>query len=232
MPSKSARSIVLPANTVIEISTTSSSGRSASGNTERKPAKLDISTRKAGSFDRYITGLIKRIDGDVSMSAKAVAVLDGMITDLATRICISAGEVTRFNKRATVTMRDAQAAILLILKGELGKKAVAESYRAFQVYEKFNKGISSSTSERCQLIFPVPRVSTMLKSKSNLRTGLVPAIMITAALEYVASEILELAAKAIKDVDRSRVMPRFVRMVIDSDAELNRVFPKSAFING
>lgn len=230
MPSRS-KVLTLPANTVIEFTT--SGKESVSGKTsKRKAAVLDTSSRKAGTFDRYISGVIKRIDGNVSLSAKAVAVLDAMITDLGTRICSAAGDVTRFNKRTTVTMRDAQAAILLVLKGELGKKAVAESYRAIQVYEKFNKGISSSTSERCQLIFPVPRVSTMLKSKTNLRAGLLPAIMICAALEYSCSEILELASKAIKEVDRSRIMPRFIRMVIESDVELNRLFPKSSFING
>lgn len=233
MPSKSSRTIVIPSHTKIMITSSTSRSRSDSDKVvHRKPAELDTSGRKAGIFDRYIGCLTKRIDPNLSIASKSVAVLDAMITDLGGRICASAGEVTRFNKRSTVTMRDAQAAIILVLKGEIGRKAAAESYRALQVYEKFNKGISSSTSERCQLIFPVPRVNTMLKGKSNLRSGLHPAIMITAALEYIAGEILELASKAMKDVDRQRVMPRFIRMVIESDCELNRVFPKSHIING
>lgn len=229
MPAKT-RSVTVPANTIIEITASGSrSGVSASG--KRKPVELKHVARKAGTFDRYITQLVKRVDCEMSLSAKSVAVLDGMLTDLGNHICIEAGQITRYNKRTTVTERDAQAAVMLVLKGEIGKKALTEGWRAIQIYDRF-KAVGSSTSEKCQLVFPVPRVSTMLKSKTNLRQGLMPAIFITAALEYIASEIVELAGKALKEVDRSRILPRHIKMVIDSDSELNKVFANSNFING
>lgn len=197
----------------------------------QKHAELQLK-RPAGTFDRYIVRLLKTINPELSISPKTVAVLDAMLTDVGKRICCESASVAKYNKRKTVTLNDAAAGVGLVLRGELGKKAQTEGINANLMYDRFNKGVSSSTSERCNLQLPVPRVQTMLKSHADLRVGLPSAILITAALEYVATEILECANRAMTVADKLRLPPRYIRAVVDADRELSTVFAGASYITG
>lgn len=68
-----------------------------------------------------------------------------------------------------------------------------------------NKTISKTRSSRAGLTFPVGRVHRILrKGKYAPRVGCGSAVYLTAVLEYLSAEILELAAKAATDNGRSR----------------------------
>ncbi|KAL0809802.1 hypothetical protein ABMA28_011298 [Loxostege sticticalis] len=79
-------------------------------------------------------------------------------------------------------------------------------------------------SSRAGLQFPVGRIDKILR-KGNFapRIGGGAPIYLAAVLEYLAAEILELAADAAKDNHKSRVVPRHILFAIRNDEELNRM---------
>jgi len=82
----------------------------------------------------------------------------------------------------------------------------------------------SGTSARAGLTLPAPRVAAFLKRNSGTkRTGASSAIFATAVLEYVASELLESAAKHAAAGKRKRVSVGDVCMAMRSDGDLARV---------
>ncbi len=204
------------------------SGRVVSS--KRAPAQLSVK-RSAGTFDRYLGKLIKVCDPDRGLSAKSVAVLDGLITDLAQRLTGEAARLALYNSRKTITVREVQAAVGLVLKGDLAKRANEEGRRACLMYSRYSSGDSSSTAEKAQLSFPVPRVLSMLKTH-KLRVGLTSAILATAALEYVAAELLSVVCSALKEADKRLILPRYIGMALQSDDDLSRVFPDARVITG
>ncbi|CAH2239832.1 histone H2A, sperm-like [Pararge aegeria] len=87
-----------------------------------------------------------------------------------------------------------------------------------------NNTKSKTRSTRSGLTFPVGRVHRYLrKGKYAPRIGCGSAVYLTAVLEYLSAEILELAAKAAIDNGRSRILPRHIMLAVGNDDELDKM---------
>ncbi|XP_046960459.1 histone H2A, sperm-like [Vanessa cardui] len=86
------------------------------------------------------------------------------------------------------------------------------------------KSKNKTRSSRSGLTFPVGRIHRILR-KGNYapRIGCGAAVYISAVLEYLSAEILELAAKAAQDNGRSRISPRHIMLAIGNDDELDKM---------
>ncbi|XP_075970110.1 histone H2A-like isoform X2 [Anticarsia gemmatalis] len=81
-----------------------------------------------------------------------------------------------------------------------------------------------SRSNRAGLKLPVGRIHRILKNGNYApRVGAGAAVYMTAVLEYLAAEILELAAKAADDNQRTRISPRHILLAVRNDDELNKM---------
>ncbi len=49
-------------------------------------------------------------------------------------------------------------------------------------------------------------------------------VFLTAVLEYLASEILDLAGNICKEESKVRIVPRHIKMAISNDPELSKMF--------
>lgn len=87
-----------------------------------------------------------------------------------------------------------------------------------------------STEKRCRatrsrkagLVFPVGRIHRHLKRATQAaRVTAGAAVYLTAVLEYMATEIVELAGHAVRDTKLNRVRPRHVMLAIRNDTEFN-----------
>jgi len=90
--------------------------------------------RHANSYASYIYKVLKQVHPDTGISRKAMIIMDNFINDIFDRIATEAGRLARYNKRHTITSREVQTAVRLILPGELAKHAVSEGTKAVTKY--------------------------------------------------------------------------------------------------
>ena len=60
--------------------------------------------------------------------------MNSLVNDIFVRIAVEARSLTNKNKRSTITSREIQTAVRLLLPGELAKHAVSEGTKAVTKY--------------------------------------------------------------------------------------------------
>ncbi len=112
--------------------------------------------------------------------------------------------------------------------GKLGKGGRGKAGKSGSgVRDKVNKSL------RAGLNFPVGRVMRLLKKgKFTQRVGQGAPIYLSAVLEYLCAEIMELAGNAAKDNKKNRIVPRHIQLAIRNDDELARLLKNSTISSG
>ena len=100
--------------------------------------KNGIRKRKE-SYKAYIYKVLKQVHPDTGISAKAMGIMDSFVNDIFERIAAEASRLAHYNKRSTISSREIQTSIRLLLPGELAKHAVSEGTKAVT---KFTSSLS------------------------------------------------------------------------------------------
>jgi histone H2B len=87
-------------------------------------------TRRVETYSSYIYKVLKQVHPEFGISKKGMAIMNSFINDVFDRVCTEAGNLCRQNKKATVSSREIQTAVRLVLPGELAKHAVSEGTKA------------------------------------------------------------------------------------------------------
>lgn len=90
--------------------------------------------RTADSYASYIYKVLKQVHPGTGISKKGMVVMDNLVADVFERIAQEAGRLARYNKRHTITSREIQTAVRIILPGEIAKHAVSEGTKAVTKY--------------------------------------------------------------------------------------------------
>ena len=81
-------------------------------------------------FQTLLLQVLKQVHPDTGISSKAMSILNSFIADIFEKIAVETASLARYNKKPTVTSREIQTAVRLILPGELAKHAVSEGTKA------------------------------------------------------------------------------------------------------
>ena len=87
------------------------------------------------SYNIYIYRVLKQVHPDTGVSKRAMSILNSFVADTFERIASEAGRLCKYNKRQTMTAREVQTAVRLVLPGELAKHAVSEGTKAVTKYQ-------------------------------------------------------------------------------------------------
>ena len=92
--------------------------------------KKKRSKKRTESYSTYIYKVLKQVHPDTGISKKGMSIMNSFIGDIFERIAGEAGKLTTYNKKATLSSREIQTAVRLMLPGEPAKHAVSEGTKA------------------------------------------------------------------------------------------------------
>ncbi|GAW10300.1 histone-fold-containing protein [Lentinula edodes] len=89
------------------------------------------------TYSSYIYKVLRQVHPDTGISNKAMAILNSFVNDIFERIATEASKLATYSKKSTISSREIQTSVRLILPGELAKHAISEGTKSVT---KFSAG--------------------------------------------------------------------------------------------
>ena len=114
-------------------------GSSKNASTQKGPKKdkkdkKDVDKKKKQkrheTFSVYIYKVLKQVHQDTGISKKSMNIMNYFINDIFERISLESSKLVRYNKKHTLSAREIQSSVKLLLPGELAKYAIIEGAKA------------------------------------------------------------------------------------------------------
>jgi len=140
----------MPAKAAAEKKPTTAGKAPAKGPAEKKEAGKKTATPASGekkkrgktrkeTYSSYIYKVLKQVHPDTGISNRAMSILNSFVNDIFERVATEASKLAAYNKKSTISSREIQTSVRLILPGELAKHAVSEGTKAVTKYSSSSK---------------------------------------------------------------------------------------------
>lgn len=176
------------------------------------------------ALDTYFPRILEQLGVSTRISRDAKEYLNDLIVRVLHRACLYLVVLAEHATTRTISSRDANTATRLIFHGELGKRAVSEGTKAVTRFVSYNKRKSSRTAskDKANLILPPSRFRAFLSEcapdhRTDIRISPNAVIYLTAVIEYLLAEILEISAK-----DSPKITSEIIRDRISQDDEVSK----------
>ncbi|KAJ8082860.1 histone H2B [Marasmius sp. AFHP31] len=126
-----------PASTASKAPAKTEGAKAAKKTSKPAPADGDKKKRKKSrkeTYSSYIYKVLKQVHPDTGISNKAMAILNSFVNDIFERIATEASKLATYSKKSTISSREIQTSVRLILPGELAKHAISEGTKSVTKY--------------------------------------------------------------------------------------------------
>ena len=101
---------------------------------KKKVEKKAPHKKRAETFSVYIYRVLKQVHPETGISKRSMSIMNSFINDVFERVALEASRLVRYNKKRTLSSREIQTAVRLLLPGELAKHALTEGTKACTKY--------------------------------------------------------------------------------------------------
>jgi len=129
-----------PASTASKAPAKASKAAKKTAGNKNPPAEGEKKKRRKArkeTYSSYIYKVLKQVHPDTGISNKAMAILNSFVNDIFERIATEASKLAAYSKKSTISSREIQTSVRLILPGELAKHAISEGTKSVT---KFSAG--------------------------------------------------------------------------------------------
>ena len=209
------------------------------------------SSKPLVNFQEYILKVLKQIHPDLNLSKNVKSQINSFLNVLGEKIAEKSSFLSNSsmsvikrktkkeslekpvnkNKQHTIRIKDIQSASAIIfgLYNLLYTHAKSEGTKAVNKYLLTTSGSKTehiSRTKRAKLLFSVSRVEKMLRMSHNGRVANLACVYLSAILEYITAEILELAGNNSKLLKRTTISSRSLMHIMQDDEEINNLTTK------
>jgi histone H2A len=188
-----------------------------------KPSK-PIIKKKKHYFEVFISKVLKEVSEKCNITANAKQQLNSFLCILSKKICSLAFELTIFSKKKTISEKEVSNAIKMILIDGLLKNSIIEGEKAIKNFK--DSEVFGSRKNKAGILFSPSISEKFLRNFGHSKimiTSLAP-IYLSAVLEYLTYEILDLSCNYVQNDKRVRITIRDIEVSVRNDVELDKLF--------
>lgn len=183
-----------------------------------------IIKKKNHFFETYISKVLKQINNHNGITSNAKQQLNSFLCIFLKHIVSIISELTLSAKKKTITIKEIENALKIVLFGELLNCCCQEGNKACDVYTKSNE-IKGSRQTRANIIFPPSIIEKFLRH-SNLMIANMSPIYLAAVLEFITYEIIDMSISYCNQNKHSRITIRDIELAVRNDTEINILLKK------
>jgi histone H2B len=107
---------------------------------KRKPKSILLQKERKRSrtngraYSIYLRRVLLQIHPDLGMSKRTLSILNSFLNDLFEQIAREASNLCKYSRKKTLSEREIQAAVRLVIPSEIAQHAVSEGKKAFSRY--------------------------------------------------------------------------------------------------
>lgn len=191
--------------------------------------KTLVKSNKKINFETYIYRVLKQVHPDFKISKESKEFVNDIILRFLNDFVPLSITMVEHNRQKTLSSRDIQSAVRVLFVGQLAKHAVSEGTKAVVKFTStpINKKKKITTAKKAGLQFPPSRVRSIIEKiipdyKTDARISSVAPVYLTAVIEYLTAELLELSGNVARDANRSILRSEDIKKAIENDDELQR----------
>ncbi len=193
--------------------------------------------RKVYTFKPHIYKVLKQVHPETGLTTDGKEQMNHFVEHFADKIADEAVFLAKKEHKATISSREIQTAVRLVLPGELARHAVSEGVKAVTKYTSGHpskKGKKVSKSAKAGLQFPVTRFKTILQKHApkGARIGEGAPVYLAAVMEYLTAEMMELGGNVARYHKKTNINPRHLQLAVGDDEALNEMLGKHHIIGG
>ena len=198
-------------------------------------------------LETYIPKVLQQVHPDTSITSRATSVLNSAALSIVGRLMGVVNSLGDSTKRSTLSWKLVESAVKIVLPGKLGEHAVTEGNKAVKRYQdavndpappkkssKKNAPVVSSKiarKTRAGLVISVSRIEKAMQGYAVMeRKSGTASVYLTAVIEYLLAELLEISGNNSRNDKKVRIKPRHILLAVRGDAELNHLFPERYYL--
>lgn len=191
-----------------------------------KEPKNNVIKKKFHYFETFISKVLKQVSDSAGITSNAKQQLNSFLCIIAKYIAKIAIDLTIYGKKKTISDKEISNAIKIIISGGLLKNSILEGEKAVNVFKTNN--IKGSRQNKAGIIFAPSIAEKFLRhfGYSKIMITSYAPVYLSAVLEYLTYEILDLSLNNCKDNKRSRIIIRDMELSIRNDEEFDKLFTK------
>ena len=171
---------------------------------EKKNVK-QVSKKKNHYFEVFISKVLKQVS-DTNITSNARQQLNSFLCFFTKIVSSKSLEIAIFSKKKTISDKEISSSLKLLLIDGLLKNSLLEGEKAINIFKNSEK--SGSRQNKAGIIFSPSICEKFLRNFGNSKIMVASSapIYLSAVLEYLTSEVLDLASIYVQNNNRVRII--------------------------
>jgi len=195
-----------------------------------KQNRNNIFKKKSHYFETFISKVLKQVSENAGITSNAKQQLNSFLCTLAKYISRIAKELTIHGRKKTISDKEILNSIKIVLSGGLLDNSILEGEKSVNIINTSND--KGSRQNKAGIIFPPSITEKFLRNfgYSKIMIANTSSVYLSAVLEYLTYEILDLSLNYCKENKRSRITIRDIEVTIRNDEEFSKIFRKINYV--